>query len=132
MGSRTRETMTEIDEHRARLDATLAELEKRLPPLAQAGRRAIKIALGGGAGSGVLLLAGKRLLKRRSKKKEKAAEAAVQPVTVKVIPGGAVAGAVAIAAIWGIVRMADAWARTQARGKSENVVPLPVGTERRA
>ncbi|MFN2615108.1 MAG: hypothetical protein ABR552_09890 [Actinomycetota bacterium] len=122
--------MKEIDERRARLDATLAELEKRLPPLAHAGRRALQIVLGGGAGSGVLLLAGKRLLKRRAKAKKDPAPA--QQVTVKVIPGGAVAAAVAIAAIWGVVRMADAWARAQSRDHGENVVPLPRGSERRA
>ncbi|HVL33946.1 MAG TPA: hypothetical protein VM600_10250, partial [Actinomycetota bacterium] len=107
MGSRSSETLKEIDVIRARLDATLSELEKRAPQFANLGKRAAALA-GGGAGSSALMLAMKVLRSRAKKAKTVKHVAQVAPVTVKVIPGGAIVGAVAVAAIWGAVKVIEA------------------------
>ena len=129
MGSRTRDTMTEIDERRARLDATISELENRMPAIGRAGKRVAGMLLGGGAGASALLFVGRKLLGRSSSKKH--AAATPPQVTVKVLPGGAIFGAVAVAAIWGAVKIVEAQARA-AGGPKATVKPLRAAEERGA
>lgn len=129
MGSRQTDTLKEIDALRARLDATLLELEKRAPEFATLGRKAIAV-LSGGAGSGVALFLIKRM---RARAKQHRREAAAPQVTVQVIPGSVVAGGVAIAAIWGAVKVFQS--KTQADRETPAARPAivkPLPSERRA
>jgi hypothetical protein len=129
MGSKSDQTLKEIEALRSGLDRKLNELQHRLPPVAQIGRKAVAIALGGGAGGTALWVVARRL---RGKGKQKRAEAATPSVSVKVLPAGAVPAAVAIAAVWAGVRIFEARMRAGRRRASEKpavVRPLPRSQE---
>jgi hypothetical protein len=63
MGQGTAETVTEIEQTRARLDTELRQLEARIPAAAVWVKRAVGAAIGGGIGAVVLRSA----LRRRRK-----------------------------------------------------------------
>ena len=127
MGSRTGETLNEIDEIRGGLEAKLTELQRRLPPAVQWGRRAL-----GGVGGGVVLFALKRyvLSSKKSKKKDKAAAKTRESVVV--VKGGVSApAALGVAAIWAAIRVFEA---KQRGGRTERPVASvkPIRDERGA
>ncbi|HVL82509.1 MAG TPA: hypothetical protein VM840_13045 [Actinomycetota bacterium] len=133
MGTRTSEVLKEIEQIRDRLDANLVELETRMPPIARLGRKAIGIAVGGGAGSAALLIAVKKIRGGKDERKAKGREderVIVQPapVVVKLLPAGAVPVAVLAVATWAGVRVTEAWlSRMGGRSGSRDAVvrPLP-------
>jgi hypothetical protein len=63
MGQGTAETVTEIEQTRARLDTELRQLEARIPAAAVWAKRAVGAAIGGGIGAVVL----RSVLRRRRK-----------------------------------------------------------------
>lgn len=83
MGASAAETVTEIEETRARLDSELRELEHRLPAPAVWAKRLVGVAVGGGIGGAAFWFAAKRF--RRKKVEKKAQERPVQAV-VNVLP----------------------------------------------
>jgi len=90
MGTRTSEVLKEIEQIRDRLDANLVELETRMPPIARLGRKAIGIAVGGGAGSAALLIAVKKIRGGKDERKAKGREderVIVQPAPVSRMGG---------------------------------------------
>jgi hypothetical protein len=123
MGSKTTDTLKEIETLRARLDGTLGELEKRLPPAAAMAKRAAAIAAGG-VGSSVILLVVRRLRKRGSK-----AEAESQkPISVTVKSGVSVPAALGVAAVWAGVRIYEARQRgreQEGAGSSARLRSIP-------
>lgn len=123
MGSRSSATLKEIDGLRSGLDEKLAELERRLPPAAQLGRRALAVTLGGGA-SGTLLWMGVRRL--RARRKQPAPSPSPAPVVVNVLPGGAVPVAAAAVAVWAGVRLYEAVRRPDGEGGGTGSRPAPI------
>jgi hypothetical protein len=115
------------------LDAKLTELERRLPPAAMWGKRALGIATGG-AGSGLALLALRRMRSRARRRKART-EVPPTPVTVKVFSSGAIVpAALGVAAIWAGVKIYEAKMRASGERRPRPVVaevkPMPL--ERRA
>jgi len=98
MGSRTSEALKRSQEARARLDATLGELERRAPSL-RAARTTIAVVTGSGFLSAVVLRA-----LRSSRRRARAADAAAggTAVSVTLVPGPA---ALAAALVWAGVRV---------------------------
>lgn len=123
MGSGTAETLSEIRRIRERLDHNVTELERRLPPVAQLGRKALAIALGGGAGGTALWFAARRLRPKRKK------EEAPAPVVVNVFPKGAVAVGLGAVAVWAGVRLYEAKLKAEGRAgerpRPAVVTPMP-------
>lgn len=95
MGSRSAEALKEAEEARARLDRTLAELERRIPSM-RAARTVVALVAAGGVATAIVW----RLL-RRSRRRG-APTAAPQAVNVTVVPWPA---AVLAAAAWAGVRL---------------------------
>ena len=108
MGSKTADTLKDIETLRARLDGTLSELEKRLPPAAAMAKRAAAIAAGG-VGSTVVLFIVRRLRKRGSK----AEPESQKPYSVTVKSGISVPAALGVAAVWAGVRIFEARQRSR-------------------
>lgn len=128
MGARTTDTLNDIERLRSRLDRNLAEIERRLPPAAQLGRRALAVALGGGAGGSALWFAVRKL---KPKKKE-SPEPASPPVVVNVFPKAIVPVALGAVAVWAGVRLYEAKMRSQdpASERSEPAVVRPMSSAR--
>ncbi|MFA5891610.1 MAG: hypothetical protein WDA27_11775 [Actinomycetota bacterium] len=126
MGSRTSDTLREIESIRAGLDAKLTELEGRLPPTAKFGKQAVGILAG--TGGGALLFA----LRRSSKKRRSRGSAVAPSVTVKVFSGAAAPAALGVAAIWAAVRLYEMRTRSQGNGVSRPAVVRSLPSERRA
>ncbi len=83
MGPSAAQTVKEIEDTRGRLDAEFRELEQRLPRPAVWAKRAVGIAVGGGIGGTVLMMALRRARKRRKEKKVQ--QVPIQAV-IKVVP----------------------------------------------
>lgn len=64
MGEGTSEAVARVEETRARLDAEVAEFQRRIPPMLDKARRGL-LAVAGAAGGGTLLLVGIRVLVKR-------------------------------------------------------------------
>lgn len=129
MGTGPADKLREIEQLRGQLDAKVAELERRLPPVAELGKRAVGLAVGGGAGGGVLWLAAKRL---RKKKKSSGGSAPVMPtVVVHGLPKGMVPIVVGAVAVWAAVRLYELKQRQSAGGRTPAAVVTPM-PERRA
>lgn len=114
MGTRSTDTLNEIEQVRSRLDRNVAELERRLPPAAQLARRAAGIALGGGVGGSALWFAVRKL---RPKKSEPEPE--VRPVVVNVVPKGLVPVAVGAVAVWAGIRFYEMKLRAEREGAEQ-------------
>ena len=128
MGSRTSDTLREIEAIRSGLDAKLTELERRLPPVAKFGKQTAGILAG--TGGGALLFAMRRSAKRR-KGRDKVA--AIAPsVTVKVFSGAAAPAALGVAAIWAAVRLYEMRSKSESNGGSRPAVVRSLPSERRA
>jgi hypothetical protein len=80
MGQSAAQTVREIEDTRGRLDAELRELEQRLPKPAVWAKRAVGIAVGGGIGGTMLMMAVRRARKRRQRPKEIPVQAVIQVV----------------------------------------------------
>lgn len=113
MGTRSTDTLNEIEQVRSRLDRNVAELERRLPPAAQLARRAAGIALGGGVGGSALWFAVRKL---RPKKSEPELEPEVRPVVVNLVPKGLVPVAVGAVAVWAGIRFYEMKLRAEREG----------------
>jgi len=127
MGSRTSETLSEIEAIRHRLGANLTELEVRLPPLVRKGKNVVRW-VGGGVGSGVALFAARKLVSaaRRAPKKKAAAAAIAAAPTVVVRSAIGLPAALAVAAIWAGVRIYEIRARAEgSEGARGALRPLP-------
>jgi hypothetical protein len=70
MGENAAETVREIEAVRGDLEGKVRVLERRLPTAAVWVKRAVGIAVGGGAGSTVLWFVARRLRNRRSPQKK--------------------------------------------------------------
>lgn len=117
MGARTPQSVKdEITQIRRGLDTKLDELEGRIPPLLKFARRAAVVAAGGGAGGGVLYTALR--VRRRRAKRNAALPVAAPSAQVGVLPRGAVAAALGVAAIWAGVRIYEVRMRYTSDGKS--------------
>lgn len=129
MGARTTDTLNDIERLRSRLDRNLAEIERRLPPAAQLGRRALAVALGGGAGGSALWFAVRKL---KPKKKSDERPDASAPVVVNVFPKAIVPVALGAVAVWAGVRLYEAKMRSQdpASERSEPAVVRPMSPAR--
>lgn len=126
MGTRSTDTLNEIERARSRLDRNVAELERRLPPAAQLARRAVGVALGGGVGGSALWFVVRR---RRSKKA--APEPEARPVVVNLVPKGLVPVALGAVAVWAGIRLYEMKLRAEQEGPAGSrpavVRPIPEG-----
>lgn len=127
MGPRTTDTLKEIEQIRARLDVRFAELERRLPPIAQRSRQAVRL-LGGGVGTGIVLFAARRIAGRARRKggTRKASGEAAPAIVVR--SGIGAPAAFAVAAVWAGVRIYESRTRsTPSAGGAggASIVPLP-------
>lgn len=125
MGSRTTETLTEIDQIRARLEGTLRQLEGRMPPIAQLGKRALALS-GGTVGGGIALAVLKKVVSRKSKPKR---NHSVAPV-VSIKPAISFPAAVAVAAIWAGVKIFEAKQRAAAGDQPKATLSVLPGKQR--
>lgn len=126
MGSRTSETMTEIEQIRARLDGTLKQLEGRMPPVARIGKAAVAIA-GGTVGTGVVLGIAKRALRRKPAKRRSSSDVPI--VTVRA--GISAPAALTVAAVFAGIRIWEARQRAAAEPVSPPKLSI-LPTEKRA
>ena len=123
MGSRTSQTLKEIEEIRTRLDGRLVELERRLPPIVQSGRKLAALAAGGATGTGALLLIAKRMRSKRKRERTDDDRVVAAPsVTVKVLPAGTVPVALAGIVVWAGVRIGEAILKRPSRPTGGEVV----------
>ena len=131
MGSRSDDTLKDIEQLRASLDSKLGELEKRIP-LAGLGRKGVAMLAGSGA-AGTLLTFAWRRLRSSSKKKSKRSEPVAQaPVVVNVVPKGATFVATVGVAVWAGVKIFEIYNRMN--GGTEPTKPAvvtPIESERR-
>jgi hypothetical protein len=132
MGSRSDDTLKDIERLRASLDAKLGELEKRIP-LAGFGRKGVAMLAGSGA-AGTLLTFAWRRLRSGSKKRSKGAAAPAQaPVVVNVVPRSATFVATLGVAAWAGVKMFEIYSRMNgnAAKTSKPAVVTPIESDRR-
>jgi hypothetical protein len=123
VGSRSADTLKEIESLRSGIEGKLGELEKRIP-LAGFGRRAAAVVAGGSAGGTALAFLMRRVRGGRRRKAPK--EAAQTPsVTVNVFPKGASWIAALGVAVWGGARLYEAYMRSRA-GASDQIRPAVV------
>lgn len=115
MGTGSADTLTEIEQIRARIDQNLAELERRLPAPVRLARRVVAVAVGGGVGASLLWFAVRRLRPQKASQ-----EPASGPVVVNVVPRGLVPVALAAVAAWAGVRVYDLRLRGERAGADEH------------
>jgi hypothetical protein len=136
MGTRAADTLKEIEALRAGLGPKLGELERRLPPIARAGRRAAMAVAGGGAGGSVLWFVLRRRSRARRKTEAAPATAGPAPVSINVLPKGALPVALTIAGIWAGVKVFEAVSarsgRDSAAERTGVVRPIPEGRQARS
>jgi hypothetical protein len=130
MGSRSDDTLKDIERLRASLDDKLGELEQRIP-LAGLGRRGAAML----ASSGVIGTAAAFVWRRmRSRSGKRRAAPAQQPVVVNVVPKGATFVAALGVAVWAGVKLYDIYTRTTASsaGQARPAVVKPIEGDRRS
>ena len=123
MGSRSADTLKDIEKLRASLDEKLGELERRFP-IAGLGRKGAALVASSGI-IGTVAAFGWRRLRGGSKKRKRSAPVAQAPVVVNVVPKGATAVAALAVAVWAGVKLYEAYSRTSA-GKTERPRPAVV------
>jgi hypothetical protein len=133
MGSRSDDTLKDIEKLRASLDAKLGELEGRIP-LAGLGRKGVAVLAGSGA-AGTLLTFAWRRLRSGSKKKGKggAAAPAQVPVIVNVVPKSTTFVATLAVAAWAGVKIFEIYSRVNGKTStgSKPAVVTPLEADRR-
>lgn len=109
MGTRSSETLKEIDQIRASLGSSLDELSDRIPAVAKLGRKAATVALGAG-GTGLTIAIAKKIFGGKAKKAKKAEQqqSGRSNVVVKAYPPAAVPIAMLGLAVWAGVRLYEA------------------------
>ena len=131
MGSRSDDTLKDIEKLRASLDEKLGELEKRVP-LAGLGRKGVAMLAGSGLAGTVATFAWRRLRSGSKKAKRAAQPVAQAPVVVNVVPKGATFAATLGVAVWAGVKIFEIYSRMN--GKAEHAKPAvvtPIESERR-
>jgi hypothetical protein len=86
VGASAAETVREIEDTRARLDAEFSELERRLPAPTRATKALLAVAIGGGTGATAFWFAARRLRKRAKRRREKTRPVVEAGTIVQVIP----------------------------------------------
>lgn len=114
MGSRSDDTLKDIEKLRASLDEKLGELERRFP-VAGLGRKGVAMLASSGVAGTVAAFAWRRVRSRRSKGK-RAAPISQAPVVVNVVPKSTTAVALLAVAVWAGVKVYEAYSRTSAPG----------------
>jgi hypothetical protein len=129
MGSRSDDTLKDIEKLRASLDEKLGELERRIP-LAGLGRKGVAVLAGSGAAGSVLAFAWRRL-RSGSKRKAKALPAA-PPVVVNVIPKGVTFVAALGVIVWAGAKLYETYERinTTASDRPRPAVVRPMPDQR--
>ena len=112
MGSRSADTLKDIEKLRASLDEKLGELERRIP-LAGLGRRGVAMLASSGLVGTVAAVGWRRL---RSRSKGKRAPAAQAPVVVNVVPKGTTFVATLAVAVWAGVKIYETYTRMSGEG----------------
>jgi len=123
VGSRTDDTLSEVDQIRGDLEAKLTELGTRLPPMARWGKRAVT-----GVGGGVVLfvLTRMRVKMKQNAGARKAPAAGGAPITVR--GGISTPAALGVAAVWAGVRIFEATQRAQGQARGPAIVrEFPAG-----
>lgn len=112
MGESAAETVREIEEVRGDLEGKVRVLEQRIPVVGVWAKRAVGLAVGGGAGSTVFWFVVRRL-RSRGKKKAQPKRAASTPgatvieFSVPEIPDKAVPWIYGAAGVWVVLRLAQ-------------------------
>ena len=114
MGSRSADTLKDIDKLRTSLDEKLGELERRIP-IAGLGRKGVAMLASSGLAASVAGFAWRRLRSRRTKRKGGVPVAQV-PVVVNVVPKSTTAVAFLAVAVWAGVKVYEAYSRSNAPG----------------
>jgi hypothetical protein len=134
MGSRSDDTLRDIERLRASLDEKLGELEKRIP-LAGLGRKGVAMLAGSGAAGTVLTFAWRRLRSgsKKQKKSKGAAAPAQAPVVVNVVPRSATFVATLGVAAWAGVKMFEIYSHMNGKSaeRSKPAVVTPIEADRR-
>jgi hypothetical protein len=134
MGSRSDDTLKDIEKLRESLDEKLGELEKRIP-LAGLGRKGVAMLAGSGLAGTVATFAWRRLRSGSRKQRKGAAVPAAQaPVVVNVVPKGATFVAALGVAVWAGVKIYEVYGRMNAAGaeRSRPAVVKPIEADRRS
>jgi len=133
MGSRSDDTLKDIEKLRASLDEKLGELSKRVP-LAGLGRKGVAMLAGSGLAGTVATFAWRRLRSGSRKKGKGAAPVAQAPVVVNVVPKGATFVAALGVAVWAGVKIYEVYGRMNAGGseRSKPAVVKPIEADRRS
>jgi hypothetical protein len=71
MGQGTSEAVAKVEETRARLDAEVAELQRRVPPMVDKAKRTAMTAVGAAAAGTVLLLGLRTVVRRRRRRRSR-------------------------------------------------------------
>jgi hypothetical protein len=115
MGSRSDDTLKEIEKLRASLDGKLGELEKRFP-IASLGRKGAAMLAGSGV-LGTLAAFGWRRLRGRSRSEKRGKGASSVPsVVVNVAPKGTTFAITLGVAVWAGVRLYETYSRLHGAG----------------
>jgi|SRR5581483_11237631 len=135
MGSRSDDTLKDIEKLRTSLDEKLGELESRIP-LAGLGRKGVAMLAGSGAAGTVLTFAWRRLRSGSKKTKKGRGAAAPQqaaPVVVNVVPRSATFVATLAVAAWAGVKMFEIYSRMNGKSEasSKPAVVTPIEADRR-
>ena len=133
MGSRSDDTLKDIEKIRASLDEKLGELEKRIP-LAGLGRKGVAMLAGSGFAGTVATFAWRRFRSGSKRKRKAAAPVAQTPVVVNVIPKGATFVAALGVAVWAGVKIYEVYGRMNAAGaeRAKPAVVKPIEADRRS
>src|SRR5438132_785043 len=127
MGSRSDDTLKDIEKLRASLDDKLGELEKRIP-LAGLGRKGVAMLAGSGMAGTVATFAWRRLRSGSKRKSKGAAPVAQAPVVVNVVPKGVTFVAALGVAVWAGAKVYEIYDRMSAtrteRSKPAVVKPI--------
>jgi hypothetical protein len=131
MGSRSDDTLKDIEKLRASLDEKLGELERRIP-LAGLGRKGVAMLASSGL-VGTVAAFGWRRLRSKSRGK-RSAPAAQAPVVVNVVPKGTTFVATLAVAAWAGVKIYEVYERINAdrreRQRPAVVKPIAEGDRR--
>jgi hypothetical protein len=127
MGSRSDDTLKEIENLRASLDEKLGELESRFP-LAGLGRKGAAMLASSGLVGTVAAFGWRRMRSRSKGGRKRSAPAAQAPVVVNVVPKGATFVATLAVAAWAGLKVYEAYERINAdrRERSRPAVVKPI------
>jgi hypothetical protein len=134
MGSRSDDTLKEIENLRASLDEKLGELERRFP-IAGLGRKGAALLASSGLVGTVAAFGWRRMRSRSKSGRKRGAPAAQAPVVVNVVPKGTTFVATLAVAAWAGVKIYEVYERINAdrRERQRPAVVKPIAeSERRS